>query len=53
MIADNGQGFANDNINKGLGLDSMHRRAKLLKGKFTISSKPHEGCKVELIINHV
>ncbi|HJP64559.1 MAG TPA: ATP-binding protein [Mucilaginibacter sp.] len=53
MIADNGQGFSNDNINKGLGLDSMHRRAKLLKGKFIISSKPHEGCKVELIINHI
>ncbi|MFB9845335.1 sensor histidine kinase [Mucilaginibacter ginsenosidivorans] len=52
-IVDDGIGFSDEGQGKGLGLDSMRRRAKLLKGKLTIVSKPHEGCKIELIISHV
>jgi len=52
-ITDDGNGFSAENTSKGLGLDSMHRRAKLLKGKLIISSRPQEGCKVELVINNI
>jgi signal transduction histidine kinase/ligand-binding sensor domain-containing protein len=52
-ITDDGIGFSGEGKRKGLGLDSMRRRAKLLKGNLTVFSKPQEGCKIELIINHV
>jgi hypothetical protein len=52
-ITDDGIGFSGEGKRKGLGLDSMRRRAKLLKGNLTVFSKPQEGCKIELLINHV
>jgi signal transduction histidine kinase len=51
-IADDGQGFSVENAGKGLGFDSMYKRAELLKGQLSINSRPGEGCEVELTIDH-
>ena len=51
-ITDDGQGFSAENAGKGLGFDSMYKRAELLKGQLSINSRPGEGCEVELIIDH-
>ncbi len=51
-ISDDGQGFSVANHDKGLGLDSMYKRAELLKGKLSIESKAGGGTKVELVVDH-
>ena len=51
-IVDDGIGFSPDNTNggTGLGLISMHERLHLIGGKFTISSKPRGGTRIEAIV---
>lgn len=51
-ISDDGQGFSPENAGKGLGFDSMYKRAELLNGQLTITGRPGLGSKVELVIDH-
>ncbi len=51
-ISDDGKGFSAENHDKGLGLDSMYKRAELLKGQLSIESEIGEGTKVELVVYH-
>lgn len=48
VIEDHGNGFDANKIIKGNGLENMHFRAKELKGKLVISSKPLEGTRLHL-----
>ena len=48
-IQDNGRGFVSNGAESGLGLKTMHERAKLLGGTITIDSKLK--CGTEIIIN--
>lgn len=52
MVRDSGAGFNPKIIksSKGLGLISMQERAKLVKGEFSIRSKPKHGTKIHAII---
>jgi|GEM_PF-2417809 len=52
IITDDGRGLSEEETEKGMGINSMHKRAELLKGTLYITSKPKEGCEVELVINH-
>jgi two-component sensor histidine kinase len=47
-IKDNGKGFDVENIGEGNGLVNMKKRAEMLKGKLTITSKRGEGTLVRL-----
>ncbi|HKT51116.1 MAG TPA: PAS domain S-box protein [Candidatus Angelobacter sp.] len=49
-IRDSGAGFDRNRFgqSRGLGLISMEERVKLLKGKFSIESKPHRGTTVHV-----
>ena len=50
-ISDDGKGFASDSISeKGTGIANMKRRADLLKGIFTIDSKPDCGTSIKIKI---
>jgi PAS domain S-box-containing protein len=49
-IADNGVGFELNNINKGIGLTNMKRRAELFSGKFYLNTSLGKGCEVLIII---
>ena len=50
-ISDNGNGFDPANMNgRGIGLYNMQDRAKLLNGVLKITSRPGEGCHVNLLI---
>lgn len=44
QITDNGVGFDPDRVHKGLGLEGIHRRAKLFKGRAQFNTKPGQGC---------
>jgi signal transduction histidine kinase len=49
-IADDGNGFDPNKIEKGIGLDNMKARANRLKGNFKIDSKPHKGTTLIFVI---
>lgn len=50
-IADNGNGFETDNIQKsGIGLNNMHVRTKLLNGRLTLTSERNAGTIIRLEI---
>jgi signal transduction histidine kinase len=51
-IIDDGKGFLEKGMAKGMGINSMHTRAELLNGDLIVSGKPNEGCKVELVISY-
>ena len=45
-VQDNGSGFKEKEINRGLGLDNMRYRADIIRGKLEIESSPETGTKV-------
>lgn len=47
-ITDNGDGFKEEELNKGVGLRTIMSRAKLYNGKATITSMPGKGTTVEI-----
>ena len=49
-IEDDGIGFSEDTVEKGLGLRNLYSRAKLLGGKVQFNSKPGKGTKVLLVV---
>ena len=49
-IADDGNGFDPNKIEKGIGLDNMKARANRLKGSFKIDTKPHKGTTLTFVI---
>lgn len=49
-ISDNGVGFDEYNVCKGIGFANMSRRANLFSGRFKVESSPNNGCKVIITI---
>jgi signal transduction histidine kinase len=49
-VADNGRGFHPDAVDGGFGLDSMRQRAALIGATLSITSKPQDGSRVELVL---
>jgi two-component system sensor histidine kinase UhpB len=49
-IADNGRGFRPGVATGGFGLESMRQRAELIGATLTVSSQPHDGTRVELVV---
>jgi signal transduction histidine kinase len=49
-VVDNGRGFHTDAVDGGFGLDSMRQRAALIGATLSISSKPQDGSRVELVL---
>jgi signal transduction histidine kinase len=49
-VVDNGRGFHPGAVDGGFGLDSMRQRAALIGGTLSISSKPQDGTRVELLV---
>jgi signal transduction histidine kinase len=49
-ITDNGIGFDTSVISKGIGIQNMQARVKLLNGKFSISSTKHATTSVNIAI---
>lgn len=47
-IRDNGKGFDQKQVHKGIGLRNMKRRAEMYQGRFVCNSSPGQGC--ELIV---
>jgi len=45
-ITDNGVGFDNDKVRKGIGFINMQRRAELFSGRFSFQTSPGKGCVV-------
>lgn len=45
-VEDNGKGFANNSVNKGIGLQNIESRLSLLKGKLQIDSQDKKGTSV-------
>jgi signal transduction histidine kinase len=50
VVVDNGRGFRPDAVDGGFGLDSMKQRAALIGAALSISSKPQDGSRVELVL---
>jgi signal transduction histidine kinase len=50
VVVDNGRGFRPDTVDGGFGLDSMQQRAALIGATLSISSKPQDGSRVELVL---
>jgi signal transduction histidine kinase len=50
LVVDNGRGFRPDAVDGGFGLDSMRQRAALIGATLSISSKPQDGSRVELVL---
>jgi signal transduction histidine kinase len=50
LVADNGRGFHPEAVERGFGLDSMRQRADLIGATLSISSKPRDGSRVELVM---
>jgi PAS domain S-box-containing protein len=46
QIMDNGVGFDNDKVKKGIGFINMQRRAELFAGKFSFETSPGKGCAI-------
>ena len=49
MIRDNGQGFDVENVQKGLGLESMRERVELSGGEFQLDSIIGQGTTIRLV----
>jgi signal transduction histidine kinase len=49
-VVDNGHGFHPEAVDGGFGLDSMRQRAALIGATLSISSKPQDGSRVELVL---
>lgn len=49
-IRDNGKGFDINNKLSGIGIMNMRTRAENLNGSFSISSRPDEGCRLQVVI---
>ncbi|CAN5362385.1 PAS domain-containing protein [soil metagenome] len=49
-ILDNGIGFDEKKVTKGIGFANINRRAKLFSGSFNVASSPNNGCKVTIAI---
>ncbi len=49
-IADNGIGFDINQVNTGIGLSNMKRRAEIISGEFHINSSQGKGCEILIII---
>ncbi|MEO8146072.1 MAG: histidine kinase [Bacteroidia bacterium] len=49
--ADNGKGFDSDNVNKGLGLNSIDARIRLYKGLYQVITSPDKGVRYEMVFN--
>ncbi len=49
-ISDNGIGFIPENIENGIGLSNMQRRAEFFSGKMHILSSPGQGCTIKIEI---
>ncbi|MDZ4795000.1 MAG: PAS domain S-box protein [Bacteroidota bacterium] len=49
-ISDNGVGFDEAKVSKGIGFANMNRRAKLFSGSFNVASSPNKGCRVTITI---
>jgi signal transduction histidine kinase len=45
-IMDNGEGFDNNKVKKGIGFVNMRRRAESFSGKFSFETSPGNGCAV-------
>lgn len=50
LIQDNGQGFDLDKNTTGFGLQGIRERVMLLDGQFTITTAPHQGCQITVIL---
>ena len=49
-VTDDGTGFDYDNDQRGLGLDGMAERARLIDGQFKVSTRPGKGTKLQLTV---
>lgn len=50
IIKDNGKGFNTTDIQEGIGLANMKRRAELFAGTFSVISSPGNGCEIRVEI---
>ncbi len=50
IVEDNGIGFAQDKVNKGIGLENMKSRILLYNGKYNIDSKLNRGTLIDISI---
>ncbi|NEO98879.1 MAG: sensor histidine kinase [Symploca sp. SIO2E9] len=50
LLADNGRGFDPDENTTGFGLEGMRERAEALGGSFSLTSKPGQGCQIQVNI---
>jgi PAS domain S-box-containing protein len=48
QIMDNGLGFDNDKVKKGIGFFNMQRRAESFSGKFSFETSPGNGCALSI-----
>jgi signal transduction histidine kinase len=49
-ISDNGRGFRPDAAPAGFGLESMRQRAAVIGARLSVTSAPHDGSRVELVM---
>ncbi|MEO6550049.1 MAG: PAS domain S-box protein [Ferruginibacter sp.] len=49
-ISDNGVGFDEKKVSKGIGFANMMRRTKLFSGSFNVESSSNNGCKITITI---
>jgi signal transduction histidine kinase len=49
-ISDNGRGFRPDTGPAGFGLESMRQRAAVIGAQLSVTSAPHDGSRVELVM---
>jgi len=49
-ISDNGRGFRPDTAPAGFGLESMRQRAAVIGAQLSVTSAPHDGSRVELVM---
>jgi signal transduction histidine kinase len=50
VISDNGRGFRADTAPAGFGLESMRQRAAVIGARLSVTSAPHDGSRVELVM---
>ena len=49
-VTDDGEGFDYATEQRGLGLDGMAERARLVDGEFEVSTRPGKGTKLQLTV---